>query len=298
MEQALRGVIAPILTPFNDDLSIATDLYVAHAKHLLEEGCVGLAPFGTTGEALSLSSEERIGLLRALVAAGVDPDRLIPCTGLNNLAETVALSRACLEAGCKGLLVLPPFFYKGVSEDGLYAYFAALIEALDHPAPGIYLYHIPQISGVGFTIPLVRRLFGDFPGQVVGIKDSTGDWGNTSALLAIEGLTVYPGSEMPLIEALELGAEGCISATANLNAAGIAEVVSLFDGGKLDIAATRHAKNRAFRLAIQKHGPIPAQKKLLALRTGDERWANVRPPLDILPTTEGNALEETLDNLS
>lgn len=294
----LRGVIAPILTPFNDDLSVAPELFVGHAQALLAQGCAGLAPFGTTGEALSLSSDERMELLEALVANGVDPTRLIPGTGLNNLAETAELCRACLDAGCKGLLVLPPFFYKGVSQDGLYAYFARLIEALDHPAPGIHLYHIPQVSGVGFPIPLVRRLFADFPGQIVGIKDSTGDWETTSALLAIEGLVVYPGSELPLLEALKIGAQGCISATANLNVAGIAEVVRLFDAGEPDRATVRHEANRTFRLTIQAAGLIPALKRLLVIESGDARWANTRPPLDMMPAAEGRALAADLEHLT
>ncbi|MFQ5624065.1 MAG: dihydrodipicolinate synthase family protein [Paracoccaceae bacterium] len=297
MGQRIRGVIAPILTPFNHDLSVATELYVAHAHELLDGGCAGLAPFGTTGEALSLSTAERLSLLHALVDSGVYPGRLLPGAGLNNLAETAALCREFLELGCAGLLVLPPFFYKAVSDDGLFAYFANLVEAIGHAEPGIHLYHIPQVSGVGFPVPLVERLHRAFPGQITGIKDSTGDWENTSALLEIDGLSVYPGSELPLIEAMAVGASGCISATANINAGAINRVITLLDAGRQEEAGRLHEINGRIRLAVQAHGPIPAQKRLLATWRKEGRWANVRPPLESLPAATGAALAGEIEPL-
>ena len=294
MPTPLRGVIAPILTPFNADLSVATDLLVAHAQRLLAAGCVGLAPFGTTGEALSVGSGERSAGLEALIAGGVDPARLIPGTGLCNLPDTVALCRHAVERGCAGVMVLPPFYYKGVSQEGLYAYFARLIDAVARPRLRLYLYHIPQVAGVGIPIPVVARLRADFPDIVVGIKDSSGDWENTERLLAIEGLTVYPGSELPLLQALDRGGAGCISATANLNAAALAQVVALYDAGDMPAARVSHDRAAAFRRCVQGFGPIPAQKYLLAQATGDARWAAVRPPLDPLDPARGAALVTAL----
>lgn len=289
----IRGVIAPILTPFNDDLSVATDLYVAHAKWLFDEGCAGIAPFGTTGEALSVGIDERIAAIRALVDAGIDPSRMIPGTGLTNVADTARLSRACMDIGCAGVMTLPPFYFKGVSEDGLYAYFAQLIKATGQDVR-IYLYHIPPIAVVGVPPSLAKRLHADFPQQVIGIKDSSGDWDNTRALLDIEGLIVYPGSELPLLDALALGAPGCISATANLNASAIAKVVDRFDQGDVEGATAVHEIVKRFRLLVQDYAPIPAQKRLLAIASGDERWANVRPPLTAMPEGSGRELAATL----
>lgn len=288
-ELPLRGVIAPILTPFADDLTIANDLFVANAKRCLDDGCVGLAPFGTTGEALSVGIDERMAALEALVAAGIPAGRLIPGTGLTNLPDTIRLTRHAVALGCKGAMVLPPFYFKGVPDDGLYAHFARLIEGVGDSRLRVYLYHIPQVSGVGLPVSLVRRLHADFPDVVVGIKDSSGVWENTRALLGIEGLIVYPGAELPLIEAMELGAPGCISATANLNAAGIAEVIRLWYAGEREAAARLHQEVKKFRLIVQDYAPIPAQKRLLALATGDGRWANTRPPL--LPMDEGRGHE-------
>jgi 4-hydroxy-tetrahydrodipicolinate synthase len=132
--ESTRGLIAPLLTPFNDDLSVATDLYVAHAKWLFDQGCAGVVPFGTTGEALSVGIGERIAAVQALVDSGIDPSRMIAGTGLSNVADSARLSRACHDMGCAAVLVLPPFYYKAVSEDGLYAYFVNLIDAIGSDA--------------------------------------------------------------------------------------------------------------------------------------------------------------------
>jgi 4-hydroxy-tetrahydrodipicolinate synthase len=291
--QVPRGVIAPLLTPFNEDYSIATDLYVAHARHLLDTGCVALAPFGTTGEALSVGIDERLAAIRALVYGGIDPGSMIPGTGLSNVADTARLSRGCLEMGCAAVMTLPPFYYKGVSEDGLYCYVAQLIAAIGTSAR-VFLYHIPPIAVVGIPRRLAARLHSDFPEQIVGIKDSSGDWDNTRALLEIEGLIVYPGSELPLLDALQLGSPGCISATANVNCTAIGQVVELYDRGEWDEAHALHSVVAQFRKVMQKYAPIPAQKRLLAESTGDPRWARVRPPLTAMSEEEGRELAVAL----
>jgi 4-hydroxy-tetrahydrodipicolinate synthase len=289
----IRGVLVPLLTPFDDDMTIATDLYVSHAGRLLEQGCAGLVPFGTTGEALSVGIDERIAAIRALVDAGIDPSLMIPGTGLSNVADTARLSRACLDMGCAGVMTLPPFYYKGVSEEGLYTYFVQLIEAIGDDAR-IFLYHIPPVAIVGIPVTLAARLHKEFPRQIVGIKDSSGDWDNTRALLEIDGLIVYPGSELPLVEALELGAPGCISATANLNGAAIADLIAAYFDGDNERMLELQQGVKEFRLLLQGYAPIPAQKRLLALATGDARWANVRPPFLAMPDAEGRALLDTL----
>lgn len=294
VSQPLRGVISPTLTPFNDDLGIAEDLYVAHAKRCLADGCVGLAPFGTTSEALSVGMDERMHMLEKLVGAGIPAAKLIPGTGLTNLPDTIRLTRHAVELGCAGAMTLPPFYFKDVAQQGLYDYFARLIDGVGDERLNIYLYHIPQVAGVGIPVPLVRRLYEDFPGTVVGIKDSSGTWENTSALLAIEGLIVYPGNELPLVEALELGAMGSITATANLNAAGVARVIRTFDEQGAAAARAAHEDVKTFRLAVQGYAPIPVMKRMFALTTGDARWANTRPPLLPASAEEGQKLADQL----
>jgi len=164
--EPLRGVIAPMLTPFNNDLTIALDLFAGHAQHLLQTGCVGLAPFGTTGEALSLGIEERMAALDHFVERGIPPKALIPGTGLTNLPDTITLTRHAVDHGCAGALVLPPFYYKDVSDEGLFAYFAGLAERVAAADLRIYLYHIPPVAQVGLSIDLVQRLHTTFPAQL------------------------------------------------------------------------------------------------------------------------------------
>jgi malonyl-CoA/methylmalonyl-CoA synthetase len=288
------GVIAPSLTPFEDDLSIAKDLYLENVHRLIEDGCAALALFGTTGEAASVSIAERLELLEHLTTSGIDPARLIPGTGLTSLSESADLTRRVVDMGCAGAMILPPYYYKGVSDEGLYDYFARLIEQVGRDTLAVYLYHIPQVSGVGLSIELVARLKQAFPEQIVGIKDSGGDWANTRALFDIEGLTVYPGSELPLFEALELGGPGCITATANVNTRAIKDVVDLHRAGKMEEARAAFEVVRKLRLIVQDYAPIPAQKRLLALRSGDHRWANVRPPLEPLSEARGHELADRL----
>ena len=292
----IKGLISPLLTPFNDDLSIATDLYIGLAKHLLsaDGGCKGLAPFGTTGEALSVGIDERISALDALIEGGIDPQYLIVGSGLTNLTDTIRLTRHAVDRNCAGAMVLPAFYYKNVTDEGLYQYYTRLIEGVNSPKLKIYLYNIPQVSGVGLSPELVKRLHSDYADCVVGIKDSSGDWNNTKALLDIKSLITYPGSESPLVEAMKLGASGCISATANLNGKAVQEVIDLCFEGKWQEAEIAHEKVKAIRLLFEGYAPIPAQKALLERATGDKRWNNLRPPLLAADPKTISELEQTL----
>ena len=195
--------------------------------------------------------------------------------------------------GCTAVMTLPPFYFKAVSDEGLYRHFVQLLAAIGKDAR-IFLYHIPPIAVVGIPTTLAARLHAEFPEQIVGIKDSSGEWDNTRALLEIEGLIVYPGSELPLVEALELGAPGCISATANLNGRAIAKLIKAYFDGDEKLVRKLQQDVKRFRLLLQDYAPIPAQKRLLALVTGDTRWANVRPPLVEMPEAEGRELLKTL----
>ena len=292
----IKGLIAPILSPFNDDLSFNQNLYNDLAKDLLTSGCSGLAPFGTTGEALSLGNEERIQALKGLIDTGIDPNILIPGTGLCNLPDTIKMSKHALDLGCHGIMTLPPFYFKGMSDEGLFQYFEKLIEGINHPNLKIYLYHIPQVSGVGLSIDLVKKLKQTFPNIIVGIKDSSGDWKNTEALLNIEELIVYPGAELPVIEAIKLGAPGCISATANLNSSDIARVIDLCHQKEWDNAEELHKKVKSVRLLFQDYAPIPAQKSLLALQTKNIMWNNLRPPFKPISKNKTSELASKLKN--
>lgn len=274
----LTGVITPILTPFEADGSLAEDLWIAHARWLLAEGANYLSPFGTTGEALSLSQAERMRALDVLVTAGIPAERLIPGTGLTALPETMALTAHAADLGCAGAMTLPPFFYTGASEDGLAAYFDDLVAAVARPGFALVLYHIPSHAGVGISPKLAARLHESHPETVLGYKDSSGDWENTKAVMAAApGLSVFPGSEAFLARGWPLGTAGCISATCNIN---VAQIRALYDA--LTASAPTDALEadvKAVRQIIQDAGLIPAMKALLAHRLEEPRWTHIRPPL-------------------
>src|SRR5205809_2015068 len=191
MTQRIRGVFAPVVTPFKDDLSPDTARFIAHCKWLLSQNC-GLAVFGTNSEANSLSMEERASLLDQLVAAGVDPSRMMPGTGCCSITETVKLTKQAVANGCAGVLMLPPFYYKDVSEEGLYRYFSEVVQRVGDARLKIYLYHIPPIAVVGITMGLVERLRAAYPNAIAGMKDSSGDWNNTKTFLDAFAETVRP----------------------------------------------------------------------------------------------------------
>jgi 4-hydroxy-tetrahydrodipicolinate synthase len=272
-----RGVLVPVLTPFRADLAIDDDRFVAHCRWLCDEGADGLAVFGTTSEANSLAVGERIALLDRALEAGIAPGMLLPGTGCCALPDTVALTRHAVRSGCFGVLLLPPFYYKAVTDDGIFGGIAETIARVGDDRLRIYLYHIPGMAGVGFSLPLIERLVSAFPGVVAGIKDSSGDWKNTRALLTqFPGFEVFPGSETFLLDALRLGGAGCISATANVNVHAIHALVEARDTPAADAMQLRM---RAVRAAIEKYPLVAACKAIVAAMRDDDAWATLRPPL-------------------
>src|SRR3954447_12867218 len=225
-----HGVFSAALTPLTADLAPDHARFTAHCRRLLEEGCDGIALLGTTGEANSFSTGERQALLEAAVAAAIAPDRLLPGTGVTALTETVALTRHALSLGVATVVMLPPFYYKGVSEDGLFASYAEVVERVADPRLRVVLYHIPQVSAVPITFPVIERLRAAFPGTFAGIKDSSGDFANMTAPgQRFPGLAVLAGPAPLMLPLLRKGGAGCITATSNLVAADLAFVFCHFD---------------------------------------------------------------------
>lgn len=273
-----QGIIAPILTPFEDDGRVAEDLWQTHARWVLDQGAHYLAPFGTTGEALSLSMSARMAALASLIDAGIPAPSLMTGTGLTSLHDTLALTRHAVDLGVAAVMVLPPFFYLEASDDGHFRYFAALVDGVGDDRLKICLYNIPQNSGVPISPDLAARLNREFPDTFVAYKDSTGNWDNTLSIInAAPALAVFPGTEALMLQAMEHGGAGCISATVNLNARALRDVYDTKVSGG-DTAAGNSAINR-LRDMVQHAGLIRAMKSVLAVRYGDARWLNLRPPL-------------------
>ena len=223
--QPFHGVLVPVLTPFTASGEPDAGRFVAFCRQLLDEGVGGLAIFGTTSEANSMSAGERMALLDRLIEAGIPPQKLMPGTGACALTDAVALARHAVGHGCGGVLMLPPFYYKPVSDDGIFAFFSGVIDKVGSAALKLFLYHIPPMAVIGFSLDLVGRLITAYPETVVGLKDSSGDWNNTAALLdRFPGFAVFPGSEVFLLDALRRGGAGCITATGNVNLPRIARI--------------------------------------------------------------------------
>lgn len=278
-------LFVPAVTPFAADLSVDTARFVAICRRILDDGADGLAVFGTTSEANSMSVAERIAALEALAAAGVEPGRLIPGTGCAALADTIALTRHATALGCRGVLMLPPFYYKPLTDEAVFASYAAAIEAV--PEVALYLYHIPQISGVALTVPMIGRLVAAFPGTVRGLKDSSGSWENTAGVIAaFPEIETYSSSESLLPKNVAAGGAGCISASANVNAAGVMRLIGALGTDAEDWAL---AQVSAVRTACEGMPLIPGVKAVVAARMGDENYARVRPPLLPLDAEQSRA---------
>jgi 4-hydroxy-tetrahydrodipicolinate synthase len=277
MTQSLHGVLAPVLTPMRDDLSPDTPKWIAFCKQLLADGCTGLAPFGTTSEANSLGLDERMEMLDALVAAGVPANLLMPGVGTCAIPDTAKLAAQAARLGCGGVLMLPPFYYKGVSEEGVFRSVAEVIERVGDERLRVYVYHIPPIAVVGFSLKVIERLIKTYPTSVVGIKDSSGDWNNLKSILeSFPGFGTFTGSERFLLPTLRLGGVGTISAMANVIPGHIRR---LYDRWLAENADQLQEQLNVPREALREYAPIPALKEILATRTGDACWRNLRPPL-------------------
>lgn len=297
MQTKFRGVLAPVLTPFDAKLEPDLERFIAHCRWLIDNNA-GLAIFGTNSEAASLSVAERVALTDALVQAGIPTSKMIPGTGACALPDAVALSRHASKIGAAGLLVLPPFFYKDVSDDGVFAYYAELIERVGSGIAPIYLYHIPQMSYVPITLKLIERLRKRYPEVIAGAKDSSGDWSNTKAMLdnfAADGFDVFPASESFLSAAMPLGAAGCISATVNMNPAGIHAV---FEQWRTPQSKDLQDKADAVRKVFQGGYMIPAMKHAVAAYTDAPSWRTVRPPLVALDPATASKVEADLQAIA
>src|SRR5437879_969763 len=295
--QRIGGVLAPVVTPFNSDLVPERERFIRHCQWLLSQNC-GLAVFGTNSEANSMSAEERSTLLDALVAAGIDPSRIMPGTGCCSITETVELTAHAVKHGCAGVMMLPPFYYKEVSEEGLYRYFSEVVQRVGDTRLKIYLYHIPPVAVVGVTPKLVERLLKAYPNAIAGMKDSSGDWNNTKTFLdafAMNGFDVFVGSESFLLANLRNGGVGTISATANVNPAAIHKLYR--EWNTADDADQQQSKLDVVREVFSSRkfaSMIAALKQAIAIYRNDPEWARARPPLVELTTEQAKLLAAEL----
>ncbi|MDK1386019.1 dihydrodipicolinate synthase family protein [Sinorhizobium sp. 8-89] len=288
----IGGVFCAATTAVTTDGRPDFRLFIDHCRKLLDEGCHGIALLGTTGEANSFGLKDRMEILDRAIAGGIRPEQLLPGTAQSAVADTIELTRHAIRAGVRGVVMLPPFYYKGVSAEGIYRAYARIIESVGDDRLRIVLYHIPQVSGVAIPHEVVGRLREDFPGIVVGIKDSSGDLENMKAIVkTFPDFGVLAGADPLLLPLLEAGGAGCITASSNLVAA---ELRLVFDNwnvaGKETEVKAAQEKIVAWRELTNAYVQLPTVKALVARRRGDNGWLRVNPPLVELTDAERDAV--------
>ena len=289
------GILSPVLTPFTKDLKPDSRRLVKLCRWLSSQN-VALVLFGTTSEANSLSLEEKISLLNDLIDAEINPSLLMPGTGCCSLTETVQLTSHAVKLGCKGTLMLPPFFYKDINDDGLFRSYAETIERVGDSALKIYLYHIPPVSGVNISLDLIERLVIRYPNTIVGVKDSSGNWENTQSILERQwdDFRVFAGSEHFLLQTMRAGGAGCISATANINPNAI---YNLYKEWKSDRADNLQEQLNQVRTVLESYPMIPALKSVISYYSNHPDWTIVRPPFISLEKETQKELIQKLKSL-
>ena len=293
-----KGVWAAALTPQNDDLSADLAAMVAHHRWLLANGCDGVAVLGTTGEANSFSVAERRAVIDAVAEAGLPGKQVMIGTGCCAVSDTIELTNAALAAGYENVLMLPPFYYKGLGDDHLYGAFDHVIQAVGDARLKVIVYDFPAMTGLEIGVPLLTRLHGDHPDTVVGIKDSSGSWPDMQAVCeAIPGFYTYAGTEQYLLDDLKAGGAGCISATANATSQYCGRVYAAFTSGDMAAAEQAQAEATEVRLMLQGYPAVPSLKAIMAEHAGRSGWRNLRPPMLPLSETQARTLAADMERL-
>jgi len=289
------GVVCATLTPLDDNGEPCIELLAAHCTRLLKAGCSAIVLLGTTGEANSFTVEERKIILEAVVGAGIPASRLIVGTGCCALGDCASLTKHALSIGAFRVLMLPPFYYKNVNDEGIVEAYSRTIEAIDESRLRLYFYNIPQFSGVVIGDGVIEPLAERYPGIIAGIKDSTGNWVATEALCSRYGnaLDVLVGSERFLLAGISAGASGCVTATANAFADSICELFARLDE---PAAIELQERSTAARAIFEGYPVIAALKEFEARRSGDPRWRNVRPPLTAMRPSDAAELAAKLSS--
>ncbi|MBE0529774.1 MAG: dihydrodipicolinate synthase family protein [Rhodospirillales bacterium] len=281
----LQGIYAAVMTPMQDDLSCDMNRLAAHCRSLLDEGCHGVSLFGTTGEGPALTTDERQAGLEAVLTSGVAPHRVLPGTGCAAIPDAVRLTRHATGLGCKTVLVMPPFFFKDIGDDGVVAFYAALIEGVGDPALRVIIYNFPAVTGVWVRERAIERLIAAYPHAIAGVKDSSGDWPYVAALLRqFPSLAVFSGWETWVPKLVAAGGAGNIS--------GMANVIPGLLRQLYDNRSSAATLSRVSRLVeeVSKYPIIPALKVLAATLREQPSWRNMRAPLVALPAESERSL--------
>ena len=299
MTNSIHGVFSAATTPVGADGSVRLDVFAQHCRALLDEGCHGIAVLGTTGEANNFSVSERQSLLEAALEFGIHGDQLLPGTSSCNVPEAILLTRHAVDHGALACLMLPPFYYKSVSDDGLFKFYASVIEGVADDRLRVVLYHIPQVTEIPLSHDLIERLITAFPGTVVGIKDSSGDFENMKTMVQrFPGFSVLTGADPLLLPLLQAGGAGCITATSNLRADALRVVWDDWQNpNKSDDVAAAQERIIAWRRLATSYVQLPTIKAMVAKARGNDDWVNLRAPLIALNEDERKKIWAEMDQI-
>ncbi|MGJ8609695.1 MAG: dihydrodipicolinate synthase family protein [Octadecabacter sp.] len=297
MTKARRGIYAAAVSPFKSDGALDHQKLLGYCQHLLSDGgCDGVAPTGTTGEGTSVPMADRLAIPEVFAKAGIERDRVIFGTGAPSAGDCVALSRAAVDAGFMNVLVLPPYYYKNASDDGLFAYYANLVEKIGRDDLRVYLYHFPQMSQAPLSTDLVLRLRAAFGPIIAGLKDSSGDFEQSRAFVEATGgvdsdFDIYPSSEAFLWDGLSIGTAGIISGSTNITANLVQTARHAAEGAERDAAMKIVCDARAM---AGKYPLMAAMKTAESWRSGDDSWLDMAPPLLPLSDEQKTAFKADL----
>jgi 4-hydroxy-tetrahydrodipicolinate synthase len=301
MTKARRGIYAAAISPFTLDGRLDRPKLLDYCQHLLDDGgCDGVAPLGTTGEGTSIAKQDRMAVPHDFAAAGIAADRVIFGTGAPAVTDCIDLTRAAADAGYRNVLILPPYYYKNPSDDGLFAFYAKVIEQVGHNDLRVYLYHFPQMTNVPLSTDLVVRLRAEFGPIIAGLKDSSGDFAQSRAFIETTGgieqdFDVYPSSEAFVWDGLSIGSAGIISGSTNIFAQKVQAARHAPFGPERDTAMQAVCQARAI---AGKYPLMAAMKTAQAWRSGDDSWLRMQPPLMPLTDTQKAALQSDLTALT
>ncbi len=292
----LPAVLAPVISPFNAQGHIDVQKLLKQCQWLRSNDA-GIAIFGTNSESNSISSIEKMEVMEKLIAGGLDPKVTMPGTGACSVAETVFMTSTAVKAGCAGVLMLPPFYYKDVSDDGLFAHFAEVIEQVGDSRLQIYLYNIPPITQISMSLGLLERLITAYPNTIAGMKDTSGDWTYTEAVLkqfGPRGFRMFAGNEIFLLRTMRAGGYGCISSMVNIDPCRIAYLAAHWHDTNAD---QLQAELDLVRAALIKFPTVPTMKAVIAHFSKDPEWARVRPPLVSLTVEQQKQMARELEKI-
>ena len=277
----IKGVFSAALTPINQDYSINMNLFHSHCKWLLTQGVDGLGIFGTTGEANAFNVEEKINALEYLIDNNIEPEKLIPGTGQCSISDTVKFTKRCVELKVRAVLVLPAFFYKSITDEGVIEYYKRVVEEVGDNNLHYILYHIPQISGVSINFDVIEKLTKFYPNNIVGLKDSSGNLDNMLKITKyFNNFSLFSGSDSLALKVCKRGGAGAITATSNISAKLLCYILNNYQKeASIKNFLDLQLLQQNIRETLFTHEPISALKAFMSVKENNNSWNIVNPPL-------------------